>query len=126
MTPSASSRWMRFHRGGEARPTRLPISATEWEASCCSRARILRSMASMEQCPCKGNKCVLARLDRIILRLPAVFQVYLENYSTPTENSAEVTREPHDDAGAEGLRGRGRASASQRNSTSSSTQARMM
>src|SRR5215831_839042 len=38
---------MRFQQGVEERPTRLPISATERDASSCSTARILRSMASM-------------------------------------------------------------------------------
>ena len=47
MTPSASSRWMRFQHGVDDRPTRLPISATDSEASSCTTARILRSMASM-------------------------------------------------------------------------------
>src|SRR5215217_8031937 len=47
MTPSASSRWMRFQHGVDDSPTRLPISATDNDASFCSTARILRSMASM-------------------------------------------------------------------------------
>ena len=47
MTPSASSRWMRFQHGVDDRPTRLPISATDSEASSCTTARILRSMASI-------------------------------------------------------------------------------
>src|SRR4249920_3639764 len=47
MTPSASSRWIRFQHGVDDRPTRLPISATESEASFCRTARIFRSMASI-------------------------------------------------------------------------------
>src|SRR6476469_6316265 len=47
ITPSASSRCKRFQHGVEDRPTRCPISATESEASSCTTARILRSMASM-------------------------------------------------------------------------------
>src|SRR6185437_10727139 len=47
MTPSASSFCSRFQHGVDDRPTRWPISATEREASCCTTARILRSMASI-------------------------------------------------------------------------------
>src|SRR5262245_49898207 len=47
MTPSASSRWMRFQQGVDDRPTRLPISATDSEASPCSSDRILRSVTSI-------------------------------------------------------------------------------
>src|SRR6185437_13373933 len=47
ITPSASSRCKRFQQGVEDSPTRCPISATESEASSCTTARILRSMASM-------------------------------------------------------------------------------
>jgi hypothetical protein len=47
MTPSASSRWMRFQHGVDDSPTREPISATDSEASSCRTARIFRSMASM-------------------------------------------------------------------------------
>src|SRR4029077_11757645 len=39
---------MRFQQGVDDRPTRLPISATEREASSCSTVKILRSMASIE------------------------------------------------------------------------------
>src|SRR5215472_16373786 len=84
MTPSASSRWIRFQHGVEDRPTKLPISATEWEASCCRRARILRSMASI-RAPAKGNKCNLDGRGRMISSLPGVFEVYLEDYSPATE-----------------------------------------
>src|SRR5713101_10028681 len=48
MTPSASKRCIRFQHGVDDRPTRLPISATEREAFCWSKPRILRSIASME------------------------------------------------------------------------------
>src|SRR5262245_11618993 len=51
MTPSDSSRWMRFQHGVDDNPTRLPISATESEASSCNTARIFRSMASMLKSP---------------------------------------------------------------------------
>src|SRR5215813_15616986 len=85
MTPSASSRWMRFQHGVEDRPTKLPISATEWEASCCRSARILRSMASIRADPCKGNKCNLDGRGRMISSPPGVFEVYLEDYSPATE-----------------------------------------
>src|SRR6516164_855188 len=85
MTPSASSRWIRFQHGVEDRPTKLPISATEWEASCCRRARILRSMASIRADPCKGNKCNLDEGGRMISSLPGVFEMYLEGYSPATE-----------------------------------------
>src|SRR5688572_7530915 len=47
MTPSASSRWMRFQHGVDDSPTRLPISATDREASPCRRVRILRSVTSI-------------------------------------------------------------------------------
>src|SRR5688572_30663766 len=47
MMPSASSRWMRLQQGVEDRPTRLPISATDREASPCRRDRILRSVRSI-------------------------------------------------------------------------------
>src|SRR3954471_8670340 len=47
ITPSASSFWIRFQQGVDDRPTRLPTSATEREASCCSTPRILRSIASI-------------------------------------------------------------------------------
>jgi hypothetical protein len=49
MTPSASSRWIRFQQGVEDKPTRAPISATESEAFSCKTARIFLSMASMSQ-----------------------------------------------------------------------------
>src|SRR6266436_2495442 len=39
ITPSASSRWIRFQHGVEDNPTRSPISATEREASSCSTVR---------------------------------------------------------------------------------------
>src|SRR5271169_1704919 len=48
MTPSASSRWMRFQHGVDDRPTREPISATERAALSCRTARIFRSIASIE------------------------------------------------------------------------------
>ena len=35
ITPSASSRWMRFQQGVDDSPTRCPISATDSEASSC-------------------------------------------------------------------------------------------
>src|SRR5215211_8098253 len=38
---------MRFQQGVDERPTRLPISATEREASSCKTARIFRSIASI-------------------------------------------------------------------------------
>src|ERR1700691_3427281 len=40
---------MRFQQGVDDNPTRLPISATASEASSCSTANILRSMASMKK-----------------------------------------------------------------------------
>src|SRR6185437_12100911 len=39
---------MRFQQGVDDRPTRLPISATESDASSCRTVKILRSMASIE------------------------------------------------------------------------------
>src|SRR5690242_9468564 len=56
ITPSASRRWIRFQHGVEDSPTRLPISATDSEASSCNTARIFRSMASMPQKPRAGNQ----------------------------------------------------------------------
>src|SRR5436190_5064468 len=47
---------MRFQHGVEESPTRLPTSATESEASCCSTPRILRSIASMPRCPGERGK----------------------------------------------------------------------
>src|SRR5580704_9203943 len=47
MTPSDSSRWMRFQHGVDDRPTREPISATDSAAFSCRTARIFRSMASI-------------------------------------------------------------------------------
>src|SRR5258705_8843798 len=57
---------MRFQQGVEERPTRLPISATECEASCWRRARILRSMASMALGSVSANKCAGALACRFI------------------------------------------------------------
>src|SRR5215467_5824693 len=94
MTPSASSRWIRFQQGVEDRPTRLPISATEWEASCCRSARILRSMASIGGKPYERNRCNLHGGDRMISSLPAVFEVYLEDYSPATEIRPQGARLP--------------------------------
>src|ERR1700674_5366457 len=92
MTPSASSRWMRFQQGVEERPTRLPISATEWEASCCSRARILRSMASMEQAPAREINAFLPNLVELFCVFWHFLGVYLENYSPASEIPQEVVR----------------------------------
>src|SRR6516225_6723116 len=64
MTPSASSRWIRFQHGVEDRPTRLPMSATESEASSCRTAKILRSIASIE----------------IFFQLTAFARLYIEKY----------------------------------------------
>src|SRR5262249_9846848 len=49
MTPSASSRWIRFQHGVEDKPTRAPISATESDALSCKTARIFLSIASMSR-----------------------------------------------------------------------------
>ena len=55
MTPSASSRWIRFQHGVDDSPTRSPISATDSEASCCRTVRILRSMASRRRLGSSGG-----------------------------------------------------------------------
>ena len=47
MTPSASSRWMRFQHGVCDKPTRPPISAIDRVASSCRSARMFRSVASI-------------------------------------------------------------------------------
>src|SRR5580704_14711587 len=65
MTPSASSRWMRFQHGVEDKPTREPISATDRAAFSCKTASILRSMASMG----------------IFFRQSSKIAIYRENYS---------------------------------------------
>src|SRR5437879_3259911 len=76
---------MRFQQVVEDRPTRLPISATEWEASCCRRARILRSMASIAANPASEINAISDGGGRMISSLPGVFEVYLEDYSPATE-----------------------------------------
>src|SRR3984957_16707382 len=55
---------MRFQHGVDDRPTRLPISATESDASSCSTVKILRSMASIE----------------IFFQLRAFVTLYIEKY----------------------------------------------
>src|SRR4029077_14073147 len=55
---------MRFQQGVDDRPTRLPISATESDASSCSTVKILRSMASIE----------------IFFQLSAFATLYIEKY----------------------------------------------
>src|ERR1700758_1067767 len=55
---------MRFQQGVDDRPTRLPISATESDASSCRTVKILRSMASIE----------------IFFQLRASTTLYIEKY----------------------------------------------
>src|SRR3974390_1818371 len=55
---------MRFQQGVDERPTRLPMSATESEASSCRTVKILRSMASIE----------------IFFQLPGSSTLYIEKY----------------------------------------------
>src|SRR5580698_8314249 len=66
MTPSDSSRWMRFQHGVDDRPTREPISATDSAAFSCRTARIFRSMAS-----------IMAIIFQIFETKP----LYIEDYS---------------------------------------------
>src|SRR3954453_19257001 len=73
ITPSASSFWMRFQQGVEDSPTRLPTSATESEASCCSTPRILRSMASMPKSFGKRDK--ISSLRRKIEQDPYLVRI---------------------------------------------------
>src|SRR5688572_4835518 len=69
MTPSASSRWMRFQHGVDDSPTRLPISATDSDASCCSSARILRSVASSLEGRSLEDEAMELPPDKNIFRL---------------------------------------------------------
>src|SRR2546428_13208645 len=69
---------MRFQQGVEERPTRLPISATESEASSCSTARILRSIVSMLEYPCEldeaGCKSPVRQKNLSFYPQPPVFR----------------------------------------------------
>src|SRR5579862_7965556 len=78
MTPSDSSRWMRFQHGVEDRPTREPISATESAASSCRTARIFRSMAS---------------IWRIFFQNSGASRLYREDYSKSSADQGSARRQ---------------------------------
>src|ERR1700761_4147748 len=67
---------MRFQQGVDDKPTRLPISATESEASSCRTVKILRSMASIE----------------IFFQLTAFTTLYIEKYFDQEENAIPAMR----------------------------------
>src|SRR5438270_5138485 len=94
ITPSASSFWMRFQQGVDDSPTRLPTSATDSEASCCSTPRILRSMASMPRSfRILGEIFDSATLLELMFLFGACICSYREEYSISSAESSEARHE---------------------------------
>src|SRR5215510_12325732 len=87
---------MRFQQGVDDRPTRLPISATEREASSCNTARIFRSIASIAlMAPGAIKPGRQARLGRTFLAKPAISS--LEQFfsiSSPNSPAIRLHRAP--------------------------------
>src|SRR6476619_4992770 len=82
---------MRFQHGVDDSPTRLPISATESEASCCSTPRIFRSMASMPKSLGKRDGLFLSgEVLRTIFFFYKPNCSYREQYSFSSAKSFET------------------------------------